>query len=99
MIDFTVLTNCFLHFTSSTFPCNGPEIGDEDKTVTTLSDTTLVFEDNDDQETMTWTRSGGTAGDIMGTWTTDLGGGMVLTAVFDSTGELLVTGNVVSCPE
>jgi hypothetical protein len=90
-----------LRFTSSTFPCNGPEIGEEDKTVTTLTETTLVFEDNDNHETMTWTRSGGTTGNIVGTWTTDLGGGNVLTATFDpvvgSNGPVSISGNIHSC--
>ena len=85
-------------FTSSDFSGCGPEAGDSGQlTVLSLTSTTMVWLDDDgDQET--WTRTSGTSGDIVGTWSQSENGNMyVLT--FRSDGSVLIVGNITSCEE
>lgn len=51
--------------TSSDFACEGPAGGEVINTVTTISATTMAWTGKDN---MTWTRSNGTVGDVVGSW-------------------------------
>jgi len=81
-----------------TFVCQGPKMGTETNTVTTLSDTTLSWVDpNDSSNTMTWTRSVGTAGDIVGTWNSTDSTGNSFTLTFNSDGSMAGSGTIKTC--
>lgn len=81
-----------IYVTSSTFECDGPEVGTEQFTIDILTSTSMTWNDNG-----TWTRSGGTAGDITGTWTAidDRGDSAELT--LDSDGNFTFTADTDQC--
>lgn len=86
------------NFTNSDFICDGPAIGSESHTITTFTNTTFIWTDAEDS--MTWTRTSGIAGNLTGTWTaTDPGSGNTYTLTFSgpTSGTLSVTGNVLHC--
>jgi len=55
-----------VNVTSSDFACEGPAVGEVINTVTTVSATTMTWTGKDN---MTWTRTGGAVGDVVGNWT------------------------------
>jgi len=67
----------------------GPEPGTEDFTVTTLTATTMVWQGS--SETMTWTRTNGTDGDIVGTWTMSFDEA-TMQLVIDGEGNITISG-------
>ncbi len=85
-----------LNWTASSFPCDsGPTVGTSTQTVTSLTATTMTWLDGNN--IMTWTRSGGTAGDITGEWfTTEQTTGNTFSAVFGA-GAVTVSGNISQC--
>ncbi len=83
------------NFTSSTFTCDGPNLGSDTSTGVTITATTMTWSNDSPR---TWTRLGGTAGDIVGTWTaTGSTTGNSFTLVFDANGTASVVGNIVLC--
>ncbi len=85
------------NWTTSTFVCEGPDLGTETKKGVTVTSTTMTWTIDDD---MTWTRSSGTAGDIVGTWTaSDSTTGNSWTLTFNADGTVSATGNIVKCGE
>lgn len=84
-------------WTTSDFVCDGPEVGTQTVKGVTITSTTITWLE-DDGSTMTWTRSGGTSGDIVGTWTTsDSETGNSWTVTYNADGTVSVTGNVGKC--
>lgn len=78
--------------TTSDFICNGPELGAQTITGVTVTATTMTWPNDN----TTWTRSSGTAGDIVGTWTsTDTTGTYTLT--LNVNGTVSVVGVIVQC--
>ncbi|UFS71487.1 fibronectin type III domain-containing protein [Geomonas sp. RF6] len=88
-----------LNWKSSDFPCEGPRLGTESDNVTTLSATTLTWVDPmDSSNTMTWNRSAGTTGDIVGTWSaTDPGSNNSYVLTFNSDGTVSASGTISQC--
>jgi len=84
-----------LGWQASAFACNGPGIKTENKTVTSLTATSMTWQDTvNTSDTMTWTRASGAAGIIEGTWsTTDPSSGSSFSVTF-ANGTLTATGNV-----
>jgi uncharacterized repeat protein (TIGR02543 family) len=86
-----------LAWVNSNFVCNGPELGVDAQTVTSLTSTTMTWAPNGNASGMTWTRTSGTAGVIEGTWNmTDLGSGATYVATFAS-GTVSVTSAMGPC--
>jgi N-acetylneuraminic acid mutarotase len=84
------------NWTASSFPCDGPSLGPETKMITSLTATTLSWIDGTD--TMTWTRSNGTSGDIIGTWySTDPSTNNSYQLTFNADGTMSVTGTINRC--
>lgn len=82
--------------TKTDFVCEGPELGTETHTGVTITSTTITW--SDDGSPTTWTRSSGTSGDIVGTWTsTDSETGNSWTLTFNADGTFSATGNIVKC--
>lgn len=89
-----VITN---NWTSTDFTCDGPDLGTETFTATTLTATTMILV-YPDGWTDTWSRPSGTAGDIVGTWTlTDSWSGNSYMVTFNAEGTVSVTGVIVAC--
>jgi len=83
--------------TSSNFVCDGPEVGINTETEVTITSTTMTWPGDDN---MTWTRSDGTADNIVGTWTaSDSTTGNSWTLTFNANGTASVVGNIVQCGE
>lgn len=83
------------NYTSSNFVCDGPEVGDGTETGVTITSTTMTWAVEGD---MTWSRTSGTAGDIVGTWTaSDSTTGNSWTNTFNADGTVSVVGSIVSC--
>ncbi len=83
------------NWTSSDFICDGPELGTDTQTGVTVTATTMPWANDG----MTWTRTSGTAGDILGAWTsTDSETGNAYTLTFNANGTVSVTGVIVQCP-
>jgi hypothetical protein len=83
-------------WTSSDFTCDGPSLGPDPKPPTgvTITATTMTWAN----ENMTWTRPSGTAGDIVGIWTsTDSSTGNSWTLTFNANGTLSLTGVITQC--
>jgi hypothetical protein len=82
------------NWTSSTFACDGPNIGTDTTTGVTITATTMTWPNDN----VTWTRSSGTAGDIVGTWTSsDSATGNSYALTFNADGTVSIAGNIVSC--
>jgi hypothetical protein len=77
---------------TSNFKCGGgPEIGTETDSGIIVTSTTMTF-----SEEMTFSRTGGTAGDIIGKWTgTDSSTGNTYTLTFNSDGTVTLVVNIV----
>lgn len=85
-----------LNTTSSDFECEGPEIGTEQITVSSITSTTMIWTDEDGD--MTWTRDSGTSGDIVGTWESyDDETENSWEETFESNSSFSVTGQIVQC--
>jgi hypothetical protein len=83
-----------LNTTSSNFTCQGPSLGAETHTGVTITSTTMTWPNDN----MTWSRSSGTANDIVGTWTSsDSTTGNSYTAIFNANGTVSVGGVIVTC--
>ena len=82
------------NWTSSNFTCDGPSAGDTNtKTGVTITSTTMTYDGGD-----IWTRSSGTAGDIVGTWTfTNSTTGNSFTMTYNADLTVSLVGNIVSC--
>ena len=77
--------------TSSDFDGDcGPEPGTEDFTVTSLTATTMVWEDSD-SDVMTWTRTNGNDGDMEGTWNMSFDE-VTMQLVIDGAGNFTISG-------
>ena len=80
--------------TSSNFVCEGPELGVDKQSGVTVTATTMIWSNDD----MTWTRSSGTADDIVGTWAaSDSLTGNSWTLTFNTNGTFSVVGIIVTC--
>lgn len=80
--------------TSSNFVCEGPELGADKQSGVTVTATTMIWSNDD----MTWTRSSGTADDIVGTWAaSDSLTGNSWTLTFNTNGTFSVVGIIVTC--
>jgi hypothetical protein len=87
-----------LNTTSSDFECEGPEIGTEQITVSSISSTTMIWDEEDPEGQMTWTRDSGTRGDIVGIWeSSDDETGNSWAATFELNGSFSVVGSIVQC--
>jgi hypothetical protein len=85
------------NWTSSNFVCDGPEVGTDTETGVTITSTTMTWSGGDN---MTWTRSSGTANDIVGTWTaSDSTTGNSWTLTFNANDTVSVVGVIVQCGE
>ncbi len=85
-----------INWVSSNFVCDGPEIGLETQSITTLDATTMVWENGPD--TMTWTRPPGTPGSILGSWfTIDPPTGNSYTLLFNGDGTMTVSATIGQC--
>ena len=84
-----------INVASTDFTCNGPALGSQ--TVDTgiaVTATTMNWPKNG----MTWVRTGGTAGDITGTWTSsDPATGNGFTLVANAGGSFTLSGTILSC--
>ena len=86
------------NWTTSTFVCEGPELGTETKTGVTITATTMTW--SSDNDNTTWSRSSGTADDIVGTWTaSDSETGNSWTVTFNADGTVSAVGNIVKCSD
>ena len=85
-----------LNTTSSDFECEGPEIGTEQITVSSITSTTMVWEEDPAEEM--WTRDSGISGDIVGIWESyDDDSGNSWEATFELNGSFSVVGSIVQC--
>ena len=84
------------NWTSSDFTCNGPELGADTTTGVTITSTTMTWSDMDG---MTWVRQGGTADDIVGTWTAEDPNGNSYTVTFAVDGTVSVTATILNCDD
>lgn len=85
-----------LNTTSSNFVCEGPSAGTDSLTVTTLTATSMQIQGVE----LTWTRPGGTAGDIVGTWTSfDSSSGNSWEITFNSDGTFSLVGHIAQCTD
>jgi hypothetical protein len=82
-----------IHWISSTFPCNGPDLGTQTETGVTITSTTMTWPNN----STTWTRDSGIAGDIVGTWTATSDSGASYTATVDENGSVTLVANIFTC--
>lgn len=81
-----------LNWLNSTFVCGGATVGTETATVTSLAATTMTWTWTDGSS-MTWTRSGGTAGSILGSWAyTETSNGDSIIVTFNVDGTITATG-------
>lgn len=82
------------NWTSSNFVCDGPSSGSTNtKTGVIITSTTMTYDGGD-----IWTRSSGTAGDIVGTWTfTNSTTGNSFTMTYNADLTVSLVGNIVSC--
>ncbi len=85
------------NWTSSNFKCGGgPDVGTETMTGVTITSTTMTFTGGND---MTFIRSGGTAGDIIGKWTgTDITTGNTYSLTFNTDSSVTLVVNMVVSP-
>ena len=83
-----------INWGSSTFSCEGPPEGSTDiVTGVTITSTTVTNDDGD-----VWTRTDGTAGDVVGTWAFPVDDfGNLGTLTFDTNNTVSVVANVVRC--
>ncbi|MBN2284113.1 MAG: right-handed parallel beta-helix repeat-containing protein [Deltaproteobacteria bacterium] len=83
-----------IHFTSSNFADDeGPQVGVEEYTVTSIGATAMEWVGEDDTDDMIWTRDSGTVGDITGTWEyVDEKSGWTYELTINSDGTFTVTG-------
>jgi hypothetical protein len=86
-----------VNFTSSNFEECGPKVGTEQFTVNSISSTTLTWTD-DENEQMTWTRDGGTSGNIIGIWRY-VDDGNTYKLEFYSNGSFVLSGHIVNCDQ
>lgn len=79
---------------SSDFTCDGPSLGPNTNTEVTITATTMTWP----KDNMTWSRLSGTAGAIVGTWTSsDSASGNSYTLAFNADNALSLTGVIVAC--
>lgn len=84
------------NWASSNFVCEGPELGAETQSGVTITATTMTWSSGNDNTT--WSRSSGTADDIVGTWTSsDSKTGNSWTVTFNADGTVSGIGNIVKC--
>jgi hypothetical protein len=80
-------------WSSSNFTCNGPDLGTYNTGGVTITSTTMTWPNDG----MTWSRPGGTANDIVGTWTSSESTGNSYTLTVNADGTMSVVGVIVSC--
>jgi len=83
------------NFTSSNFEECGPKVGTAQFTVNSISSTTLTWTE-DENEQMTWTRDGGTSGNIIGIWRY-VDDGNTYELEFYSNGSFAFSGHIINC--
>lgn len=83
-------------FTSSEFTACGPEVGSFEINVNSISETTMVWDEGEDDET-TLIRDSGTAGDIVGTWDFADEDGNDYELNIGADGTVVVIGEIVVC--
>ena len=90
--------NLIINTTSSTFPCNGPEVGKAESWIVNASSSSMTWTKvNNSSNVMTWTASGTVSG-VNGAWTmTDPSNGGQYTATINANGTWSVTGSATSC--
>ena len=89
----------FLYYQNTTFLDCGPvKKGLDAYIVTSLDSTTMKWSSwyPGDDLRLTWTRSSGTSGDIVGTWSGTMGPN-TYSATTNADGTFSVTGNIVQC--
>ncbi|GFO67713.1 hypothetical protein GMLC_12920 [Geomonas limicola] len=82
-----------LNWTASSFSCSGPKLGQEVQTVTSLSASTMTWLDG----SLSFSRSAGTPGSLLGTWNIVDQWTNSYTATFNSDNSVSVTGTVYFC--
>ena len=85
-----------VNFTNSNFGECGPEIGTEQFTVVSISSATMIWIDDNDQTT--WTRNGGTSGNIIGIWEY-VDDGNTFELEFYPNGSFVLSGHIVNCDQ
>lgn len=86
-----------LNTTSSDFICEGPDIGIENLTVISVSETTALLQEPDGYQ-MTWTRTAGTGDDITGTWN-ETEGPNSWQITLEANGNFSMIGLITECGE
>lgn len=81
-----------INWISSSFTCNWPTIGPDSITDVTITPTTMTWPNSG----MTWTRSSGTANDVVGTWTA-IDSGNSYTVTFNANDAVSMVGTIASC--
>ena len=90
--------NLSLNLKNSNFMDCGPETGESDVTVLSITPHELTWLDDEGQ--LVWNRDSGTAGDILGAWTYyDSSDGNEYVINFEAGGRLSIVGNINYCPE
>jgi hypothetical protein len=87
-----------LNLTNSDFIGCGPEAGESELEITSITPEQLTWQAEDGQ--MVWTRDSGTSNDILGTWTYyDAQDGNQYIIHFEAEGHLAIVGYINHCPE
>ncbi len=82
--------------TSSDFECDGLEVGTEEFTVESITETKMVWLEKDGKTI--WTRDSGTSGEIVGTWG-DMDESEPYELIFELSGNFSLTGKNVKCDD
>ena len=85
-------------FTDSDFPGCGPVVGDETHDVDSISETTMVWNDGE-EDMLVWDRDSGIADDITGTWDRIDDDGNVYELTLDADGSISVIADIVECSD
>ncbi len=84
------------NITSSDFRECGPEAGPDEFIVSSVTSTTMIWDDPEDDDSMSWTRDSGSDGVIVDTWQMSEGGNLY-TLTIRTDGSLTVLGDIVNC--
>jgi hypothetical protein len=85
-------------FTYSEFPGCGPGVGVETYDVDSISDTTMVWNEGE-EDMLIWNRDSGIAGDIKGTWDHIDDDGNAYELTIDANGSINMIADIVECAD
>ncbi len=85
-----------LNITSSDFEKCGPEVGGDEFIVSSVTSTTMIWDDPEDDDSMSWSRESGSEGDITGTWTMSESSNLY-TLTISTDGSLVILGDIGNC--